>query len=246
MKKVYGLLGRDIEYSFSRNYFNTRFEKNGTNAKYINIDLQNINEIEQALKNQPLNGMNVTIPYKEEIIPFLDRLSPTAKAIGAVNVVKFEADGTRTGHNSDYYGFKNSLMPLLKIMPKKGLILGTGGASKAIKHTFENLGITPTFVSRTKKEGQYTYNELTKEIITENLLIVNATPLGTFPNVEACPAIPYQFLTSKHMLFDLIYNPEKTTFLRKGEEQGASILNGSKMLVLQAEKSWDIWEELES
>lgn len=244
MKKTYGLLGRDIEYSFSRNYFNERFEKEGTNAIYKNIDLQDIQELKAVFANDKLSGMNVTIPYKEDVIQFLDRLSPTAKAIGAVNVVKFETDGTLTGYNSDYYGFKNSLMPLLKEMPKKGLILGTGGASKAIKHTFENLGITPMFVSRSKKEGQYTYDELTQDIIEENLLIVNSTPLGTFPNIEECPKIPYEFLTSKHMLFDLVYNPERTTFLKKGLEKGASVLNGSRMLVLQAEKSWDIWNDL--
>lgn len=244
MKKIYGLLGRDIEYSFSRNYFNERFKNEGTNATYINIDLQDIHELKTVFENEKLSGMNVTIPYKQEVINFLDRLSPTAQAIGAVNVVKFEDDGTLTGHNSDYYGFKNSLLPLLKEMPKKGLILGTGGASKAIKHTFENLGIEPTFVSRTKKEGQYTYSELNKEIIEENLLIVNSTPLGTFPKIEACPAIPYEFLTEKHMLFDLVYNPELTTFLKNGIAKGASVLNGSKMLVLQAEKSWDIWNDL--
>lgn len=244
MKKTYGLLGKDIEYSFSRNYFNERFEKEGTDAVYINIDLQHIDELKAVFEKEKLSGMNVTIPYKEDIIKFVDRLSPVAKAIGAVNVVKFEKDGTLTGYNSDYYGFKNSLMPLLKEMPKKGLILGTGGASKAIKHTFENLGIEPMFVSRTKKEGRYTYEELSKEIIEENLLIVNSTPVGTFPNIDDAPAIPYEFLTAKHMLFDLVYNPERTAFLKKGIEKGANVLNGSKMLVLQAEESWDIWNEL--
>jgi len=244
MKKTFGLLGKDIEYSFSRNYFNQRFEKEGINAQYINIDLQNIEELKSVLKNEKLSGMNVTIPYKEDVIKFVDRLSPVAKAIGAVNVVKFEKDGTLTGYNSDYYGFKNSLMPLLKEIPKKGLILGTGGASKAIKHTFENLGIEPTFVSRTKKDGQLTYNELTEEVFKQNLLIVNSTPVGTFPDVDIAPAIPYQFLTSQHMLFDLVYNPETTAFLKKGIDKGASVLNGSRMLVLQAEESWDIWNEL--
>ena len=244
MKKTYGLLGKDIEYSFSRNYFNERFEKEGTDAVYINIDLQHIDELKAVFEKENLSGMNVTIPYKEDVIQFVDRLSPVAEAIGAVNVVKFEKDGTLTGYNSDYYGFKNSLMPLLKEVPKKGLILGTGGASKAIKHTFENLGIEPMFVSRTKKEGRYTYEELTKEVIEENLLIVNSTPVGTFPNVDDAPAIPYEFLTNKHMLFDLVYNPERTAFLKKGTEKGASVLNGSRMLVLQAEESWDIWNEL--
>lgn len=244
MKKTYGLLGKDIEYSFSRNYFNERFEKEGTNAIYKNIDLQDIQDLKAVFENDKLSGMNVTIPYKEDVIQFLDRLSPTAEAIGAVNVVKFEQDGTLTGYNSDCYGFENSLLPLLKEMPKKGLILGTGGASKAIKYTFEQLGIEPKFVSRSKKEGQYTYEELTQEIINEHLLIVNSSPVGTFPNIEESPNIPYEFLTPKHMLFDLVYNPEQTTFLKKGLEKGASTLNGSRMLVLQAEKSWDIWNEL--
>ncbi len=241
--KTFGLLGKDIDYSFSRGYFNDFFKKEAIDAVYKNFDLQDINELKSVFKNEKLSGMNVTIPYKEAIFPFLDKLSPEAKAIGAVNVVKFEDDGTITGYNSDYYGFKNSLLPLLKKMPKKGLILGTGGASKAIRHTFESLDIEYTFVSRSKKEGQLTYQELTKEIIEENLLIVNSTPLGTFPKIEDCPDIPYEFLTKEHMLFDLVYNPEKTTFLQKGEEQGASILNGARMLVLQAEKSWDIWNE---
>ncbi len=242
--KTFGLLGKDIDYSFSRGYFNDFFKKESIDAIYKNFDLQNIDDLKAVFKNEKLSGMNVTIPYKEAIFPFLDKLSPEAKAIGAVNVVKFEDDGTITGYNSDYYGFKNSLLPLLKKMPKKGLILGTGGASKAIRHTFESLNIEHTFVSRTKKSGQLTYEELTKEVIEENLLIVNSTPLGTFPKIEDCPDIPYEFITKDHMLFDLVYNPEKTTFLQKGEEQGASILNGSRMLVLQAEKSWDIWNEL--
>ena len=242
--KTFGLLGKDIDYSFSRGYFNDFFKKEKIDAIYKNFDLQKIDDLKAVFKNEKLSGMNVTIPYKEAIFPFLDKLSPEAKAIGAVNVVKFEDDGTITGYNSDYYGFKNSLLPLLEKMPKKGLILGTGGASKAIRHTFESLNIEHTFVSRTKKSGQLTYEELTKEVIEENLLIVNSTPLGTFPKIEDCPDIPYEFITKDHMLFDLVYNPEKTTFLQKGEEQGASILNGSRMLVLQAEKSWDIWNEL--
>jgi len=242
--KTFGLLGKDIDYSFSRGYFNDFFKKEKIDAIYKNFDLQKIDDLKAVFKNEKLSGMNVTIPYKEAIFPFLDKLSPEAKAIGAVNVVKFEDDGTITGYNSDYYGFKNSLLPLLIKMPKKGLILGTGGASKAIRHTFESLNIEYTFVSRTKKPGQLTYEELSKEIIEENLLIVNSTPLGTFPKIEDCPDIPYEFITKDHMLFDLVYNPEKTTFLQKGEEQGASILNGSRMLVLQAEKSWDIWNEL--
>ncbi len=241
MKKTYGLLGRNIEYSFSRNYFNERFKNQAIDAYYKNFDLQDISELKEVLKNESIHGMNVTIPYKRDIMPFLDRLSPDAEAIGAVNVVKFEKDGSLTGYNSDYYGFSASLQPLLKIKPKKALILGTGGASKAIAYALKDLGIEYTFVSRTPKEGQYTYSNLNEAIIKDYLLIINSTPLGTFPKTEAYPNIPYQYITSNHMLFDLIYNPAITQFLKKGYEQGASILNGERMLVLQAEKSWEIW-----
>ncbi len=242
MKKTYGLLGKNISYSFSASYFGDRFEKEQIDASYENFDLQNIEELNEVLKANHLNGLNVTIPYKQTIFPFLKRLDPIAKTIGAVNVVKFEKDGSLTGYNSDFYGFKNSLLPLLKkTTPKKALLLGTGGASKAVAYALESLGITYTFVSRNKKEGQYTYEELNQDIIKNNLLIINCTPLGTFPNVNACPDIPYEFITNKHVLYDLIYNPTETTFLKKGVEKGAIISNGLQMLILQAEKSYEIW-----
>jgi len=241
MSKIYGLLGKNIAYSFSRKYFNNRFEKEGVDAHYKNFDLQHIEELKDVLNTEQVNGMNVTIPYKLEVMPFLDRLSPDAAAIGAVNVVKFEKDGSLTGHNSDYYGFKESLLPLLKVKPQKALILGTGGASKATAYALKQLDIDFVFVSRSPKVGQLTYADLTENIMQEHLLIINTTPLGTFPKVEACPDIPYNLLTQKHMLFDLIYNPEVTAFMQKGIDQGASVLNGERMLVLQAEKSWEIW-----
>jgi len=241
MKKTYGLLGKNIEYSFSRKYFNDRFENEAIDAHYKNFDLQDIKELKAILREEQIDGMNVTIPYKLDIFPFLDQLSPDAKAIGAVNVVKFEKDGTLTGYNSDYYGFKASLLPLLKVKPQKALILGTGGASKAIAYALKDLNIEFTFVSRNAKQGQLTYSDLNKGIINDHLLIINSTPLGTFPKTDACPDIPYELLTEKHMLFDLIYNPATTTFLAKGKDKGASILNGERMLVLQAEKSWEIW-----
>lgn len=241
MSKTYGLLGRNIEYSFSRKYFNDRFENEKIDAHYKNFDLQHIDELKQVLKAEKIDGMNVTIPYKLDVMPFLDRLSPEAKAIGAVNVIKFEDDGSLTGHNSDYYGFKESLLPLLKLKPKKALILGTGGASKAAAYALQQLKIEFVFVSRTPKAGQLTYADLSADVMNKYLLIVNTTPLGTFPKVAACPDIPYQLLTEKHMLFDLIYNPEVTSFLQKGIDQGASVLNGGRMLVLQAERSWEIW-----
>lgn len=241
MKKTYGLLGRNIAYSFSRKYFNTRFENENIAAIYKNFDIEDIKDFATVLKSEAIHGMNVTIPYKLEVMPYLDQLSTEAQAIGAVNVIKFEDDGTLTGHNSDYYGFKESLLPLLKEKPEYALILGTGGASKAVAYALESLGINYTYVSRSAKPGQLTYAQLTSEVMKKYLLIVNTTPLGTFPSVEACPGIPYELLTSKHMLFDLIYNPEETAFMRKGKARGASVLNGDRMLVLQAERSWEIW-----
>ena len=241
MKKIYGLIGKNIDYSFSRAYFNEKFEKENTNAEYVNFDLETIKKLPEVFKTENLGGLNVTIPYKQDIFPYLDNLSAVAEAIEAVNVIKFEKDGTITGHNSDYYGFKNSLLPLLKHQPKKALILGTGGASKAVAHALKDLNIDYTFVSRSKKEGQLTYQELTRKHILENLLLINCTPLGTFPKVENCPDLPYQSLTSEHILYDLIYNPEETTFMKKGIEKGATVSNGLQMLILQAEKAYEIW-----
>ncbi|WP_010522446.1 shikimate dehydrogenase family protein [Aquimarina agarivorans] len=241
MKKTYGLLGKNISYSFSASYFKERFEKEKINASYQNFDLQNINELREVLKTNKLHGLNVTIPYKQDVFPFLKQLDPIAQTIGAVNVIKFENDGSLTGYNSDFYGFKNSLLPLLKEIPKKALILGTGGASKAVAYALKSLDIDYTFVSRNKKENQYTYEELNQQIIKNNLLIINCTPLGTFPNVDACPNIPYEFITNNHVLYDLIYNPAETTFLKKGAEKNAITCNGLQMLILQAEKSYEIW-----
>ena len=241
MKKIYGLIGKNISYSFSRAYFNEKFKKENINAEYVNFDLKSIEELPEVFKTENLGGLNVTIPYKQEVFPYLKNLSKTAKAIGAVNVLKFENDGTITGHNSDFYGFKNSLLPLLKFQPKKALLLGTGGASKAVAHALKSLDIDYTFVSRRKKTGQLTYEELTKSHIVENLLLINCTPLGTFPKVEDCPDIPYQFITKNHVLYDLIYNPEETAFMKNGIEKGATVSNGLQMLVLQAEKAYEIW-----
>jgi len=244
MKKIYGLLGKDIEYSFSRNYFNTKFEAENTPAHYINFDLSTIADFpKEVLKTKNLSGINVTIPYKEEVMAFLDRLDPEAEAIGAVNVIKLEKDGSLTGYNSDCYGFKHALLPLLenKPMPKKALILGTGGASKAVAYSLAQLGIGYQYVSRTPKQGQFTYSDLSQDILSAHLLIINTTPLGTFPAVEKCPDIPYEFLTPNHKLFDLVYNPNRTEFLKRGEAQGASIRNGEKMLELQALRAYEIW-----
>lgn len=238
---TYGLLGRDIGYSFSRNYFSNRFEKENLSHRYINFDLKSIEELKEVLQNKEIHGMNVTIPYKQEVIPYLDTLDPIAKEIGAVNVIKFENNGKLTGYNSDYYGFTESLKPLLTPIVKKALILGTGGASKAIAYALEKLDIKYTFVSRNPDFKELSYNDLDEDIIRDFKLIINCTPLGTHPKVQNHPDIPFEYLGENHILYDLIYNPEETTFMRKGKEKGAKTINGLQMLVLQAERSWEIW-----
>lgn len=242
--KLFGLLGKNIAYSFSRGYFSEKFSAlNLQKHKYVNFDLQQIENFQATIKaNDHLKGMNVTIPYKEEIIPFLNTLDKTAKQIGAVNTIKFTKNGELKGYNTDVVGFENSILPLLKKHHKNALILGTGGASKAIAYALKRNNINFTFVSRKPKDKkEISYESLSKEIIDKHTIIINSTPLGTSPNVEKCPDIPYQFITSKHILYDLIYNPAITTFLSKGKEKGATIKNGLEMLKLQAEESWRIW-----
>lgn len=243
-KKLYkfGLIGRNISYSFSRGYFAQKFKELGlVGYSYENFDLSKIDEFDDVLKSiKNLKGLNVTIPYKEEIIPYLTELSDSAKIIGAVNTIKFSKNGL-IGHNTDAYGFQKSIEPHIQPKHKKALILGTGGASKAIAYVLDNLNITYTFVSRTGKNNSFTYEELSEEIMKDHLVIINCSPLGTFPDIEAKPKIPYPYLGKDHLLFDLIYNPEKTAFLKEGEVKGATILNGSKMLELQAERAWEIW-----
>ena len=245
--KLFGLLGKNISYSFSRGYFTKKFEKLGLNThKYVNFDLQNINELPKVLEKNKgvLKGINITIPYKEEVMQYLNKLDKTAKEIGAVNTIKFTKRGDLKGYNTDVVGFENSIYPFLKKHHKKALILGTGGASKAVAYALKKNDIKVKFVSRNPKEKkQISYQEITEEVLKKYTVIVNCTPLGTSPDVEKCPDIPYQFLTDKHLLFDLIYNPEVTTFLQKGLEKGATIKNGYKMLELQAEESWRIWND---
>lgn len=246
-KKVFGLVGKDIDYSFSRGYFSKKFEKlQLLENTYVNFDLQTIDEFPNIFESYKgnLKGMNVTIPYKEEVGAYLDEIDSEAAEIGAINTIKIFPDGKRKGYNTDVYGFDESIAPYLKPHHKTALILGTGGASKAVAYAFQKRGISYKFVSRVpKKSDQLSYDGLTKEIIEEVGVIVNCSPLGTHPNVHLFPSIPYEFLNEKHLLFDLIYNPEETAFLRKGKEQGASIANGIKMLELQAEKSWEIWNK---
>ena len=240
-RKKLGLIGKNISYSFSRGYFSEKFEKLGLNDySYENFDLPNITELPNVLKEDDLIGLNVTIPYKEEIIPYLDELDGTAENIGAVNTIKVSSNGL-IGFNTDAYGFQKALLQDLRPHHKKALILGTGGASKAIAHVLGNLNIDFNFVSRKPSKTQYAYKSLNQKIIETHTLIINCTPLGTYPKIENKPEIPYQYLFKDHLLFDLIYNPEKTEFLRLGEEKGAAIQNGLAMLQHQAEKAWLIW-----
>lgn len=235
---TYGLIGKNISYSFSRNYFNEKF-KNETilNLQYINFDLDSLSQLNKIF-NQENKGFNVTIPYKETIIPYLDALDLHAEKIGAVNTIQIK-NNIKTGFNTDWIGFKNSIVPLLKPHHKKALILGTGGASKAIKYALEQLQIEYKVVSRT--QADFTYNDLNESIIKEYLVIINCTPLGTFPNIEQAPQIPYEFITENHLAYDLVYNPEETQFLKNCKVKGAQIKNGLEMLEIQAEEAWKVW-----
>ncbi|MFV0540974.1 MAG: shikimate dehydrogenase family protein [Aestuariibaculum sp.] len=238
-----GLLGKNISYSFSRAYFKEKFEKeNITDTTYENFDIQSIDAFPLVLKTKGLKGLNVTIPYKEAVIPYLDKINKKAKAIGAVNTIKITKKGKLVGYNTDYYGFKKSLKPLLKPHHKQALILGTGGASKAVAYSLKQLGIAYSYVSRTASNRvNFVYRDLNETIIGNHQIIINCTPLGTFPNVDNCPDIPYSGITDKHVLYDLIYNPEETTFLKNGRQHNAQTINGIKMLKFQAEKAWKIW-----
>ena len=245
--KFFGLLGKNIEYSFSRGYFSRKFKKlNLEQYTYLNFDIQNIEDFEAIIKKykQNLLGINVTIPYKEAVLPYLDALDETAREIGAVNTIKFTKKGEIKGYNSDIVGFEKSLLPLLENHHNNALILGTGGASKAIAFALKKNNIKYKFVSR-NSVGQelFSYEDLSKEVIEKYQIIINSTPVGTSPDVEKSPNIPYQFITKNHLLYDLIYNPEVTKFLSKGRENGAIIKNGYEMLQLQAEESWRIWNQ---
>ena len=248
MKQQFGIIGYPLSSSSSRKKFNEKFEREGIDAVYDLFPLKHIEEFESLIRKHRFTGMNVTIPYKEQVIPYLSKLDETAEAIGAVNTIRFEYDangGVETcGYNTDAIGFETSLKPLLKPWHKKALILGTGGASKAVAYILKKNGIEYRFVSRTPKEGRYTYEDLTEEIMAEYLLIVNCTPLGMYPP-DAFPAIPYEAIGERHLLYDLIYNPEKTLFLEKGEARGAVIKNGLEMLHGQAVAAWKIWTGLD-
>lgn len=244
--KQFGLIGFPLGHSFSKKFFTEKFERENIDAHYDLYELKNISEF-IALKEKPeLCGVNVTIPYKEQVMPFLDEFDDTAAQIGAVNVIKFirsEGKLLLKGYNSDAIGFENSLKPFLQPFHKKALILGTGGASKAIDYTLRKLGVETTFVSRTAKPDMLTYSQLNAEVMADYTVIVNASPVGTYPHSDECPDIPYQYLTDKHLLFDVVYNPAETLFLKKGKEQGAQGLNGEGMLIGQAVAAWEIWNK---
>lgn len=239
----FGLIGKDIDYSFSRGYFSKKFENQNLPFTYENFDLKSISEFPALIENNDnITGFNVTIPYKEQIIPYLNSLDKRARKIGAVNTISIDSKGQLKGHNTDCYGFKKSIKPLLKKRHKNALILGTGGASKAIAYTLKKLKINFDYVSRTKSEGaKFSYESLTPADISEYKIIINCTPVGTFPDVNQCPNIPYEAITKKHLLYDLIYNPSVTKFLQEGKQRGATCCNGLQMLEWQAEKAWKIW-----
>lgn len=243
--KKFGLIGKDISYSFSKKYFTEKFSQDLFNdCVYENFDIPTIEEFPNILKNNlDLKGLNVTIPYKKAIIPYLDTLSEKAFKIGAVNVIRFTKKGNLKGCNSDWYGFKKSLEPLLQPHHKKALILGTGGAAKAIAFALEQIGILYTYVSREASENAIDYNRVNITTFDNYQIIINCTPVGTSPNTKEFPPIPYEFFTDKHIAFDLIYNPEETQFLKKAKKKGALTKNGHEMLVFQAEKAWKIWNK---
>lgn len=240
--KLFGLLGRNINYSFSKGYFEKKFKTlKLENHTYTNFDIPSIEAFDSLWKTHQISGMNVTIPYKEAVLSKLDSLDTTAAEIGAVNTIRRMQDGTLRGYNTDCIGFRKSLEPLLALHHKKALLLGTGGASKAVAFVFDQLGIPFQYVSRNKTDSTISYDELTSEVMADHHIIVNCSPVGTFPKVDEKPKIPYEFLTKNHLLFDLIYNPEKTAFLKMGEEKGCQTQNGYDMLVGQAEASWEFW-----
>ena len=241
----YGLIGYPLGHSFSKNYFNEKFHNERIDAQYINFEIPDIGDLPEIIDSNPeLKGFNVTIPYKEKVISYLDYISPEARAIGAVNVVKIEHknnDVILKGYNSDVIGFTKSIEPLLEKFHKKALILGTGGASKAINYGLKSLGLESLFVSRYQRPGMIQYEQITPEMIQEYNVIVNCTPVGMYPQVDTCPQLPYKAMSTHNLLYDLIYNPDETLFMKRGKEKGASVKNGLEMLLLQAFASWEFW-----
>jgi shikimate dehydrogenase len=242
--RQFGLIGFPLSHSFSKKYFSEKFQlENIEHAQYELFELENLGEFKSWMNSiEGLVGLNVTIPHKQNVIPFLDEMDEKARQIGAVNVIKKIGPDRYKGYNSDYYGFKLSVEKFMASpLVTKALLLGTGGASKAVKIALEDMGITCTYVSRKSSEGVLSYDMLTKEVMAEHFLIINSTPLGMSPNVDSAPEIPYQYITNQHYLYDLVYNPAQTKFMRLGQEHGAKVVNGYEMLVQQAEKAWEIW-----
>ena len=241
----YGLIGYPLGHSFSISFHNQRFADEGINAKYLNFEIPSIDDLPAVLGSNPeLKGLNVTIPYKEKVIPFLDYVSPEARAIGAVNVIRVVHEGKKIilrGYNSDVIGFTQSIEPMLEPYHKKALILGTGGASKAIAFGLKSLGLDSVFVSRYERPNTIQYERITPEVVKEYNVIVNCTPMGMFPKTDECPLLPYEAMDERNILYDLIYNPDETLFMRRGAEHGAAVKNGLEMLLLQAFASWDFW-----
>ena len=244
----YGLIGYPLGHSFSVGYFNEKFKAEHIDAEYLNFEIPSIDRFMEVVEEHPnLCGLNVTIPYKQQVIPFLDELDKTAASIGAVNVIKVirlpKGKVKLVGYNSDVIGFCQSIEPLLTAHYTHALVLGTGGASKAVTYGLKSLGLHPVYVSRTKRENILCYNDLSPEVMAQYSVIVNTSPVGMYPKVDQCPDIPYNLLTPNHLLYDLIYNPDETLFLKKGKAHGAVTKNGLEMLLLQAFAAWNIWNE---
>jgi len=246
--RLFGLIGNPLGHSFSASYFNEKFKKEGIDAEYRNFPLEKILDFKVLLEKEPdLSGLNVTVPYKQEVLPYLHSLSATAKEIQAVNTISLDRAGGSLkleGDNTDVIGFRTSLEVQLRPHHSSALVLGTGGSSKAVLYALKQLGIKYTQVSRTPGPQQLSYEELDAGILAAHTLIINATPLGMYPDVLSCPDLPYESLSPDHLLFDLVYNPAKTEFLIRGEQQGAAGINGYDMLLLQAKASWDIWNSV--
>lgn len=239
----YGIIGYPLGHSFSRAFFTEKFQREHIDAEYVNFEIPSADMLPGIVQANPnLRGLNVTLPHKEAVIPMLDELSDEAKEIGAVNVIRVR-DGRLKGFNSDIIGFMDSIRLLLKPWHQHALVLGTGGASRAIRVGLQRLGIQWTYVSRTPAPGRLTYADLTSELMEHYQVIVNCSPVGMFPRMDACPDIPYQLLTGRHLLYDLVYNPQETLFLKRGAEHGAAVKNGLEMLHLQALASWRFWNE---
>lgn len=241
---IYGLIGFPLGHSFSRKFFTEKFAAEHIEAEYRNFEIPDARQLLEIVHNTPnLRGLNCTIPHKQAIIPLLDEIDERAQSIGAVNVVKVLKDGRLKGYNADVIGFRDSIRPLLQPTHKRALLLGTGGASLAVRAGLEELGLQCTYVSRTPRKDGLTYEELTPEVIQEHTVIVNCSPVGMYPKIHEAPAIPYEMLSPNHLLYDLVYNPLETAFMQHGAEYGAVTKNGLEMLHLQALASWEIWNQ---